>query len=71
MKKSFLALVIVLTSSTIFAQNKDQGTFKTYEPGYFQNSILKGIEEFESQKVATKQTKTFKIDPSTLNIPTS
>ena len=71
MKKAFLLIAIVLISSAIFAQSKDKGNFKTYEPGYFQNSILKGIEEFESQKVAPKQSKTFKVDPATFNIPAS
>ncbi len=72
MKNTILIIAAVLFTSAIFAQTgKDKGVFKTYEPGYFQNSILKGIEEFESQKVAPKQTKSFKVDPATFNIPTS
>jgi len=68
----FVFTTLVLTS-LLNAQSitKDKGTFKTYEPGYFQNSILKGIEEFESKKDAPKQSKTFKVDPSTFNIPAS
>ncbi len=73
MKNTILLFVICSLGSVSFAQtlNKDKGTFKTYEPGYFQNSILKGIEEFESQKGIAKQPSTFKVDISTLNIPAS
>lgn len=73
MKKTILLIAISIWASASFAQSliKDKGTFKTYEPGYFQNTILKGIEEFESQKAAPKQSGTFKVDPSTFNIPTS
>lgn len=73
MKKTILLLITGICSSALFAQNpgKDKGTFKTYEPGYFQNSILKGIEDFESQNVVPKKAKTFKVDPTTLNLPTS
>lgn len=73
MKNIILLLAIGLCGSTLFAQtlNKDKGTFKTYEPGYFQNSILKGVEEFDAHKVAPKQTKSFKADPTTFNIPVS
>jgi bleomycin hydrolase len=73
MKNTIPIITALLFTSVIFAQapRKDKGVFKTYEPGYFQNSILKGIEEFESQKVAPKQSKSFKADPSIFNIPTS
>ena len=73
MKNTILLFAICSLGSVSFAQTliKDKGTFKTYEPGYFQNSILKGIEEFESQKGIAKQPSTFKVDISTLNIPAS
>ena len=73
MKKTILLLATIISVSATFAQtlNKDKGTFKTYEPGYFQNSILKGIEEFDSKKAEPKQSKSFKADPSTFDIPVS
>ena len=73
MKKPFLFLLSILSSFILFAQQpvKDKGVFKIYEPGYYQNSILKGIEDFESQKVTPKQTKSFKANPATFNIPTT
>ena len=71
--KIILLILCLSIGSMLWAQsvNKDKGTFKTYEPGYFQNSILKGIEEFDAQKAAPKQAKTFKADPSTFKIPAS
>lgn len=73
MKSVILLLAIGLCGSALFAQTliKDKGTFKTPKPGYFQTTILKGIEEFESQKVTPKQSKSFQVDPSTFNIPAS
>ncbi len=73
MKKTFLLLASGIWCAVLFAQNfnKDKGIFKTYEPGYFQNSILKGIDEFESRTVTPKQTKSFKVDASTFKIPVS
>ncbi len=52
-----------------FVQAQDKAVFKTYEPGYYQNTILKGIEEFQSQKETPKATKAFKADPANYNIP--
>jgi len=73
MKKTILFLSIGLCSSALFAQSltKDKGTFKASEPGYFQTTILKGIQEFEAQKVAPKQKTSFNVDPTTFNIPKS
>jgi bleomycin hydrolase len=73
MKSTLLIFAFALSGTFAWAQavQKDKGTFKTYEPGYFQNSILKGIEEFEAQQEAPKQTKTFKADPATFKIPAS
>jgi bleomycin hydrolase len=73
MKYTILLVSTVLFSSALLAQslNKDKGTFKTYEPGYFQNSILKGIEEFELKEIPKKQFKSFRADASTFEIPTS
>jgi len=73
MNKTILLIAISVWGSVSFAQNliKDKGTLKTNEPGYFQNTILKGIEDFESQKITPKQSQSFKVDPSSFNIPTS
>ena len=74
MKNAFLLLALgLLFSACLIAQtqNKDKGVFKASEPGYFQTTILKGIEGFDSEKVTPKKSNSFRVDPSTLNIPAS
>jgi bleomycin hydrolase len=66
----FLALFIGITA---FAQQpkKDKGTFIEYKPGYYQNYILKGIEDFDKKDEPVKPSKSFKVDLSGYDIPTS
>ncbi len=73
MKKATLLLAFAMFCTVTFGQTPDKNTgiFKSYEPGYFQNSILKGIDDFEAQKAVPKQSKTFKADPATFSIPAS
>lgn len=73
MKNVILLMATVVCGTTLFAQSllKDKGTFKTNELGYFQTTILKGIEEYESQKVPAKVSKSFSVDPASFNIPVS
>ncbi|MHC1774519.1 MAG: C1 family peptidase [Lentimicrobium sp.] len=72
MKKQFL--VVFLTTLVISASAQDtktsRGVFRFYEPGYYQNSILKGIEKYETTTETIKQAGTFKLDPAGLDIPT-
>ncbi|MCO5266344.1 MAG: hypothetical protein M9948_10755 [Lentimicrobium sp.] len=72
MKKQMLVSLGSIVMAASFAQTpvSNKGMFKTYEPGYYQNSILKGIEQYESTQLPVKQTATFKLDPTGLNIPT-
>jgi len=52
MKKSIILLFAVCFSLSLLAQNtpkKDKALFKEYKPGYYQNSILKGIEDYETK----------------------
>jgi len=74
MKKIVVLFLIVFCSTVVFAQNtprKDKAIFKEYKAGYYQNSILKGIEEFEKKDETPKTTKKFKIDYTGMDIPTS
>ena len=74
MKRILLLTILSLCIAvlTLAQQPKqDKGVFKTYEPGYFQNSILKGIEEYEGNKEAPKPARSFKADPADFNIPAS
>jgi bleomycin hydrolase len=68
-----LAGIMILACGFAMAQKNapTKGVFKTYEPGYFQNSILKGIEEFEKKDASPKKEKVFKADPTGMDIPTS
>ncbi|HPG33986.1 MAG TPA: hypothetical protein PLM34_09035, partial [Lentimicrobium sp.] len=72
MKKQMLVSLGSIVMAASFAQEpvSDKGMFKIYEPGYYQNSILKGIEQYESTQMPAKQTATFKLNPAGLNIPT-
>lgn len=72
MKNHIFIIAFIFIGNLAFAQNAaNKGVFKTYEPGYFQNSILKGIEEFEATKEVPKAKPTFKLDPTGLNLPKS
>lgn len=71
MKKIFLTLFISsLLLSAVAQQPKNQeGKFVVYEPGYYQNTILKGVEEFIIATEKAPEVKTFKLDPKGLFIP--
>ena len=74
MKKIVVLFLIVLSSTIVFAQKtprKDKAIFKEYKAGYYQNSILKGIEAYENKDTVPKVTKKFKIDFTGMDIPTS
>jgi len=73
MKNIAILAICLLLTVHVFPQKPaaDKGVFRVYEPGYFQNSILKGVEAFEATKVAPPVKKTFKADPAGMNIPGS
>ena len=74
MKKSIILLFAVCFSLSLLAQNtpkKDKASFKEYKPGYYQNSILKGIEDYETKVESPKVDKKFKIDLTGIDVPTS
>lgn len=70
MKRISLLLGGFAFSIAVFAQDKDKGTFIETKPGYYQNSILKGIQEFEETKKEEAPHKVFKVDVSNKNYPT-
>jgi bleomycin hydrolase len=75
MKRSLLlfsaVLFIAFAVSAQKVQKKDKAVFKEYKAGYYQNSILKGIEDFETKEEAPAVTKRFKVDFTGMDIPTS
>lgn len=74
MKKLNVTLILILFAVATFAQKtprKDKAIFKDYKAGYYQNSILKGIEDFEEKNETPAVNKRFKIDFTDMDIPTS
>ncbi len=72
MKKQFFSICFISLVLAVSAQDTktSKGVFRFYEPGYYQNSILKGIEKYESTVETVKLAGTFKLDPAGLAIPT-
>lgn len=68
MNKIIGATLAVAISLPTFAQ--DKGTFQEYKPGYYQNSILKGISEYEEKQEEKKPYTMFKMDVEGMNLPT-
>ena len=67
-----LGLIIsMMFSVSTFAQRpkKDKGFFKEYEPGYYQNHILKDVRAVKKSKTKKKVDKRFMMDHSMLNLP--
>lgn len=63
MKKLILLSFVLLISTSLSSQSisqKDKSIYKEYNPGYYQNTILKGIEEYNATKATSvKSKKTF------------
>jgi bleomycin hydrolase len=72
MKTLVLTAAVISCSHSISAQvTRDRGQFREQKAGYYQNSILRGIEEYEQAHDPKKKEQIFKIDPSTVNAPKS
>ncbi|HNW89304.1 MAG TPA: C1 family peptidase [Bacteroidales bacterium] len=71
MRKTFLFIAFAMITAVLAAQapRKDKALYKEYQPGYYQNYILKGIEEFNSKDEAPKVETRFKMDFSGMALP--
>ena len=70
MKKAFsFLLVSIFFVGVVFAQNKDKAKFKEYEPGYYQNNILKDISHVKKERTEKKMDKRFLMDQSGMELP--
>ena len=67
MKYILFTLGAALSMQT-FAQN-DKVEFKKYKPGYYQNTILKGINQYESTQEPEKEYKRVKVDLKGKDLP--
>lgn len=67
--KKYLLFSALLMPSILFAQTpkQDEGVFREPEKGYYQNTIMKGLNEAETKEKPKKMT--FKADASKLNFP--
>jgi len=65
----FLFASLLMTFKVNCQIQKDFGRFVEYKPGYYQNFILKGIEEFESKDKVVKPNLIFKADISRVEAP--
>lgn len=69
MKKQIILATVLLSSFLVFAQNKDKALFEEVKPGYYQNSILKGIDDYAEPAIEQKKVKRMKVDLSNWEIP--
>lgn len=72
MKLTLLFFVLFSLINFCFAQKpfkKDKSVVKEFEPGYYQNSILKDIREVEEKKESKDKDKRFIMDQSGIDLP--
>lgn len=71
--KNIVLLLSLAICISVYGQQpkKDKGTFIDYKPGYYQNYILKGIEDFDKKDEPVKPSRSFKIDLTGYDIPKS
>jgi bleomycin hydrolase len=70
--KKFAFIFTLGLVTTLSAQEKDKAILKEYAPGYYQNTILKGVTDFqEKSDDAPKMVHRVKIDLSEKQLPTS
>lgn len=66
-----ILFILICQSVLVFGQIKHKGAFQNVKPGYYQNSILKGIEEDEKPAKPAPTKRNFKIDLSNVDYPKS
>ena len=70
MKYILSIAVSIIMISSVFAQEKsDKATFKEYEAGYYQNSILKDVRHIDEILDKKDLEKHFQMDQSAYNVP--
>jgi len=67
--KMLLLIGAVALSSMGFSQNKDKVKFNEYEPGYYQNFILKDVHAVQAKTTERKKDKRFAMDQSGMELP--
>lgn len=72
MKKNTVLIIaglILLMPGLLSGQNKDKAVFRTAEPGFYQNSILRDDREMQQKETQVDRGKTFSVDLSVALLP--
>ncbi len=69
-KINLLLLSLLIGGIAVGQKKKDKSVFKEYEPGYYQNSILKDINAVNAKLDKEEKEKIFFMDHSDLDLPT-
>ena len=69
-KINLLLLSLLIGGIAVGQKKKDRSVFKEYEPGYYQNSILKDINAVNAKLDKEEKEKIFFMDHSDLDLPT-
>ena len=70
MKTLFSIVLALIMWGSLYAQEQhDKSVFKEYEPGYYQNSILKDVRNFDNSQKEKKMDKRFFMDQSNYDLP--
>ena len=69
--KRFVSLfgLLYLLSAVLFSQEHSKSTFRSYQPGYYENSILKDNRELDQQKAPREMVKRFQVDLAGIDLP--
>jgi bleomycin hydrolase len=67
MKKTYFGLVLLFAGISAFAQRKDSSIFRDRQPGYFQTTILKNINEYQQENKTPS--KVYKMDYAGMDLP--
>lgn len=69
MKSIIITVMILMIAGLTFGQKKDKIKFKEYEPGFYQNFILKDVREVKEKLTDKKVDKRLMMDHSGLDLP--
>jgi len=69
MKRFSLLLAMIMLANLSFAQRKDESKFKEYEPGFYQETILKDVRAVKEKTEEKETHKRFIMDQSGMDIP--
>ena len=71
MKKITIIMLAMalLPAMNAFSQSKDKAMFKEYEPGFYQNFILKDVHAIQQKQHPKKMEKKFQMDQSGMKLP--